>query len=97
MNAGLHTTKTYASLPVKCQFLGIQIVRAVIEEGKNGFMVEPYNAAQTAEKLRILLSGKADWQSLREAAHQTVEKKFSIDDYVKKLENLYAEIINGYA
>ena len=68
-------------------------VRAVIEDGKNGFMVEPYNAAQTAEKLKILLSGKADWESLRENARRTVEEKFSIDDYVKKLENFYAEIV----
>lgn len=68
-------------------------VRAVIEDGKNGFMVEPYNANQTAEKLGILLSGKADWQSLRAAARRTVEEKFSIGDYVEKLENLYAEIV----
>lgn len=70
-------------------------VRAVIEDGENGFMVEPYNAAQTAEKLGILLSEKADWQKLRENARRTVEEKFSIDDYVKKLEKIYAEIVNN--
>jgi glycosyltransferase involved in cell wall biosynthesis len=68
-------------------------VRAVIEDGVNGFMVEPYNAAQTTEKLKLLLSDTADWQSLREKARRTVEEKFSIDDYVVKLENLYKEII----
>lgn len=70
-------------------------VRAVIEDGVNGFMVEPYNARQTAEKLGFLLSGKADWQSLRTAARRTVEENFSINDYVKELENLYAEIIKN--
>ena len=70
-------------------------VRAVIEDGKNGFMVEPYNAAQTAEKMKFLLSGKAGWQSLREAARRTVKEKFSIDDYVIKLETLYKEIIRA--
>ena len=70
-------------------------VRTVIEDGVNGFMVEPYNAIQTAEKLKLLLSGKADWQSLRENARRTVEEKFSIDDYVKKLESFYMEIISG--
>lgn len=69
-------------------------VSAVIKDGENGFMVEPYNAAQTAEKLQYLLSGKADWQTLRETASQTVEEKFSIDDYIKKLENIYAETVN---
>lgn len=70
-------------------------VRTVIEDGVNGFMVEPYNAAQTAEKLKFLLSETTDWQSLRENARRTVEEKFSIDNYVGKLENLYADIING--
>lgn len=67
-------------------------VRVVIENGKNGFMVAPYNAAQTAEKLKMLLTDKADWQSLRENARQTIEENFSIDDYIKKLENIYSEI-----
>ncbi len=67
-------------------------VRAVINDGKNGFMVEPYNAIQTAEKLRFLLSDQADWQTLRENARKTVEENFSIDDYIKKLEEIYAEI-----
>jgi glycosyltransferase involved in cell wall biosynthesis len=70
-------------------------VRAVIKDGANGFMVEPYNAAQTAEKLALLLSGGADWQNLRETARRTVEENFSIDDYVEKLENIYAEIVNN--
>lgn len=70
-------------------------VRAVIRDGENGFMVEPYNAAQTAERLKLLLSGKADWQNLREAARRTVRENFSIGDYVEKLEKLYAEIIGA--
>jgi len=67
-------------------------VRAVIEDGRNGFMVEPYNALQVAEKLKLLLSDEADWESLRQNARATVEGKFAISDYVEKLENLYAEI-----
>lgn len=67
-------------------------VRAVIETGVNGYMVEPYNAKQTAEKLNFLLTEKADWKSLRENARKTVNEKFSIDDYIQKLENIYAEI-----
>lgn len=66
-------------------------VRAVIEEGKNGFMVEPYKAAQTAEKLKFLLSGESDFQLLRKNARRTVEEKFSIGDYVEKLEKIYEE------
>jgi glycosyltransferase involved in cell wall biosynthesis len=67
-------------------------VRAFIEDGKNGFMVEPYNALQVAEKLKLLLSDEADWESMRQNARATVEEKFAISDYVQKLESLYAEI-----
>ncbi|MCW5961966.1 MAG: glycosyltransferase family 4 protein [Pyrinomonadaceae bacterium] len=67
-------------------------VRSVIKDGENGFMVEPYNAAQTAEKLKNLLSGKANWNRLSENARKTVEEKFSISEYITKLEKLYAEI-----
>ncbi len=70
-------------------------VRTVIKDGENGYLVESYNAAQTAEKLGVLLSDKADWQKLRENARRCVEENFSIDDYVKKLEKIYAEILNG--
>jgi len=67
-------------------------VRAVIEDGRNGFMVEPYNALQVVEKLKLLLSDEADWESLRQNARATVKEKFAISDYVQKLESLYAEI-----
>ena len=67
-------------------------VRAVIEDGENGLMVEPYNTTQIVEKLKFLLSGNADWKKLQRNARATVEEKFAIDDYIRKLESLYAEI-----
>jgi glycosyltransferase involved in cell wall biosynthesis len=67
-------------------------VRAAIRDGENGFLVEPYNAAQTTEKLRLLLAGKADWQTLGENARRTVEENYSITEYVKKLNEIYREI-----
>ncbi len=70
-------------------------VRAVIKTGENGFMVESYNHAQTAEILAHLLSGKADWQRLRDNARRTVKEKFLINDYVKKLEAIYSKIIKN--
>jgi len=67
-------------------------VRAVIKDGENGLMVEPYNTAQVVEKLKFLLSGETDWESLRREARATIEENFAITDYVKKLEKIYAEI-----
>ncbi len=73
-------------------------VRAVIKTGENGFMVEPYNAAQTAEKLEFLLSSeKHVWHALRENARKTVEENFAIDEYIQKLEKIYREIKNQYS
>ncbi len=68
-------------------------VRAVIKDGENGLMVEPYHAAQVVEKLKFLLSDEADWKTLRENARKTVEENFAIGGYVVKLENLYREIV----
>ena len=67
-------------------------VRAVIRDGENGFLVEPYNTREIAEKLKILLTDKADWETLRRNALAMVEEKFAIGDYIKKLENIYGEI-----
>lgn len=71
-------------------------VRAVIKTGENGFMVEPYNATQTAEKLRFLLSAdKNIRQNLQKNARKTVEENFSIKDYIEKLEKIYTEIVEN--
>lgn len=67
-------------------------VRAVIKDGANGFLVEPYNVAQIVEKLKFTLSDRADYQSLRRAARRTVEDDFAFSDYLVKLENIYAKI-----
>ncbi len=69
-------------------------VRTVIEEGKNGFVVEPYNAAAIVRKLKFLHSGEVNWQSLRENAHRTIKERFSIEHYIEKLECLYKEVAN---
>jgi len=66
-------------------------VRAVITDGENGFLVEPYNTAQVVEKLKILLSGEADWEALRRNARATVEERFALGDYIKKLRKIYEE------
>ncbi|HSK73313.1 MAG TPA: glycosyltransferase family 4 protein [Pyrinomonadaceae bacterium] len=67
-------------------------VQAVIKDGENGFVVEPYNTRQTVEKLKILLSDKADWENLRRNALATIKENYSIEDYVEKLEIIYQEI-----
>jgi glycosyltransferase involved in cell wall biosynthesis len=67
-------------------------VREVVREGVNGFLVEPGNTARIVEKLRSLLSDKADWENLRKNARATIEEKFDFKNYIEKLEAIYTEI-----
>jgi len=67
-------------------------VGAVIKDGVNGFLVEPRNVPQLIEKLKMLLSGGIDWKTLRRNAQETVAKEYNLPDYIKKLEEIYAEI-----
>lgn len=67
-------------------------ISLVVKDGFNGFLIEPKNVPQIVEKLKFLLSDKADWESLRRNARETVEGKFNLKDYIEKLEDIYAEI-----
>ena len=69
----------------------VSSVAAVIDEGVNGYMVEPKNTAQLVEKLKFLLENKTAWAPVRENAIATVKEKFAIEDYIEKLEKLYQE------
>jgi glycosyltransferase involved in cell wall biosynthesis len=67
-------------------------INLVVRDGVNGFLIEPQNVSQTVEKLKLMLSGKADWENLRRNARATIEEKFNLKNYIEKLENIYAEI-----
>ena len=67
---------------------------AVVENGVNGFLIEPRNVAQLIEKLKLLLSGKIDLEIFGKNARETIKAKFDLSDYIKRLENIYAEILD---
>ncbi len=69
-------------------------VRAVVKDGVNGLMVEPYDTIQTVEKLRYALSGSRDLEVLRRNARAAVEEHFAMNDYIKNLEVIYREVAN---
>jgi len=70
-------------------------IGAVVEDGVNGFLVEPRNVAQLVEKLKLTLSGKIDLEFLRKNARETIKAKFDLNDYIRRLENIYAEILSS--
>ncbi len=50
-------------------------IGAVIKDGENGFMIEPNNVSQLAEKLKFLLSGEEDLKNFeRKCARQRLPK-----------------------
>jgi glycosyltransferase involved in cell wall biosynthesis len=65
----------------------------VIEDGKNGFLIKPRGVSQIIERLKYLLSSKADWESLRQNSKKTIKKNFDLKDYINKLEHIYREIV----
>ncbi len=68
---------------------------AVVRDGANGFLVAPRDVNQLTEKLRLLLSGKIDSETLRKNARATIRAKFNLNDYIKRLENIYVEILGA--
>ncbi len=82
------------AMAAKCVVVAADVasVRAVIRDGANGLLVEPYNVAQIVGKLKFLLSDRADYETLRRNARATVEENFAFADYLVKLEKIYAEM-----
>ncbi|HLM00964.1 MAG TPA: glycosyltransferase family 4 protein [Pyrinomonadaceae bacterium] len=68
---------------------------AVVEDGENGFLIEPRSVAQLVEKLKLLLAGEIDSERLRKNARATIKARFDLNDYIERLENIYAEILSA--
>ncbi len=75
-----------AKLPVIAT--GVGAVPEIIENGKNGFIVEPGKPDQIAEKIKQILSDGHLKQELGIQAHQTVLFKFPLEKMVREIESL---------
>ncbi len=75
-----------ARLPVIATRVGA--VPEIIDNGKNGIIVEPKDPAQMAKKIREILESDHLKKELGIQAHQTVLFQFELDKMVKKIEEL---------
>lgn len=75
-----------AKVPVIATTVGA--LPEIIENGKNGVLVEPGNTAQIAKKLKELLADELYCQELALQGHQTVLLKYSLEKMVKQTEKL---------
>jgi glycosyltransferase involved in cell wall biosynthesis len=65
----------------------------IIQDGENGFLVEPYNSIDMAEKITLLLADI----SLREKISRNNKEKvkdYNWNEIIKKLENVYLYVLN---
>jgi glycosyltransferase involved in cell wall biosynthesis len=67
----------------------------VIDDGVNGYLVEPGNADQIAEKVIKLFSDENLLKDFGRNAREHAEN-FSIENYVEKLDKLYDSLIEEY-
>jgi glycosyltransferase involved in cell wall biosynthesis len=66
-------------------------VRSVVGDGKNGFLVEPKNVDQLAEKINILLSNSELRKQFGENGRKKVLEKYSIEKMGEKLEKVLCQ------
>lgn len=66
-------------------------VSTVVEDGVNGFLIEPEDMEQVAERLRRLVSG--DLSDMSRNAKDTIAKNFDIGAYVIRLDEIYQSLV----
>lgn len=77
-----------AKVPVIATSIGA--VPEIIENGKNGIIVEPKNPEQIAEAIKYLTDNEQVCWEFAFQAHQTVLFKFPIEKMVKETESLFS-------
>lgn len=68
-------------------------VRTVVDDGINGFLVEPRNVDDLASKIQYLIENEDIRKKFGREGRKKVEEKYSWGKIVKKLEKLYKETV----
>lgn len=71
---------------------GVNGVKDILKDGETGFLIEPHNVVQAAEKVLWLKNHPLEARQLGEAARHRVEKEFDIDLMVRQQEELYESL-----
>ena len=69
---------------------------SVVDDGRNGFLVEPGDLMQIVGRIKFLLSeGESGWDEYRRNARNTIQERFDIGGYVEKLRSIYLELASA--
>ncbi len=64
----------------------------LINDGENGFLIEPHKPEELAEKLKILMKSKELREKFGKAGREWVSKNFEWNEGIKKFANLFLEL-----
>lgn len=78
-----------AKVPVIATSVGA--IPEIIENGKNGIIVEPRDSRQLAEAIKYLFENKRACQEFSLQAHQAVLFKFPIEKMIRETEELFSD------
>lgn len=78
-------------------FIGSEVdgIAEFIEDGVDGFLFEPDNAVDLAEKIKFVLNHPSDIKIAAEALHKKVIKYYTAAKILPKYEKLYSDLINA--
>jgi glycosyltransferase involved in cell wall biosynthesis len=85
---------------VEAQAAGVPVIGTsvggiaeVLDEGRTGYLVDPDNAHELAEKIEILYRRKSHRAALSDACRKWVDPKFSAARMVDEIESVYRRAI----
>lgn len=70
----------------------IAAIPEAIEDGENGFLVEPGDISMLAERMKELILDKNLWERFSQNAYKTAKEEFSIDAHIAQLIKIYEQI-----
>jgi len=67
----------------------------IVKSGKNGFLVQPGNAREIADAICLLYEDKELRLKLVREAQVTVQTQYSVEQWIKKIEDEYLRVVAG--
>lgn len=85
------------SMSVGCQIVASDTdpVREVMEDGKNGMLVDFFSPSQLADRIEEGLDKKDGGAAMREAARNTILERYALKDLLPKQLKLYTDLASG--
>ncbi|MFA5358326.1 MAG: glycosyltransferase family 4 protein [Patescibacteria group bacterium] len=69
-------------------------VRTVVDDGLTGFLVEPRNVSDLADKIDRILSNDSLAQKMGEAGAEKVKEKYTWPEIAKQIDRVYREVVS---